>query len=88
MAAEPEVVAPSNVARRASIVVAAGVFASSLANTQILALPFRVVLKDRLHAGAAVMATFLTLAMLPWHAKSLVGWLSDRTPIGGERRRP
>ena len=88
MTAEPEVVASSNAARRASIVVAAGVFASSLANSQVLALPFRVALKDGLHAGPAVMATFLTLAMLPWHAKSLVGWISDRRPLGGERRRP
>lgn len=87
MAADPEVVA-TNPVNRAALVVAAGVFASSLANSQVLALPFRVVLKDRLHADAAAMAIFLTLAMLPWQAKPLVGWISDRVSLGGERRRP
>jgi len=68
--------------------VAAGIFATSLANTPILALPFRESLKNRFHLGPTAMASFFAVAAAPWYVKVFIGWLSDRVPIAGERRRP
>jgi MFS family permease len=71
----------------ASIVIAAGVLATSLAQPQILAgIPLENLLKNELHVDRAANAAFFFWASLAWYFKPLVGILTDSFPLFGTRR--
>jgi Major Facilitator Superfamily len=71
----------------ASIVIAAGVLATSLAQPQILGgIPLENLLKNELHVDRAANAAFFFWASLAWYFKPLVGVLTDSFPVFGTRR--
>jgi Major Facilitator Superfamily len=71
----------------ASIVIAAGVLATSLAQPQVLAgIPLENLLKNELHVDRAANAAFFFWASLPWYFKPLAGVLTDSFPVFGTRR--
>src|ERR1700689_3590491 len=72
----------------AAIVIVVGVFATSLAQPQVLArLPLQNLLKNELHVGRAANAAFFFWAGLPWYFKPFAGILTDAFPVLGSRRR-
>ena len=72
----------------AAIVIVVGVFATSLAQPQVLArLPLQNLLKNELHVSRSVNAAFFFLAGLPWYFKPVAGLLTDAFPVFGSRRR-
>ncbi len=72
----------------AAIVIVVGVFATSLAQPQVLArLPLQNLLKNELHVGRSANAAFFFLAGLPWYFKPVAGLLTDAFPLFGSRRR-
>jgi hypothetical protein len=74
--------------RNASIIVIAGVLATTLAQPQQLAvIPLRNLLKNELHIGRTMSASFLFWVGFAWYIKPLIGLLSDAFPLFGTRRR-
>jgi len=73
--------------RRSVAMVAAGVFATTLAQPSLLRLPFQRLLKSDLHIPPHGMAAFFATAALAWYVKPLAGIVSDALPLFGTRRR-
>ncbi len=72
----------------AAIVIIVGVFATTLAQPQVLArLPLQNLLKNELHVGRAANAAFFFWAGLPWYFKPIAGILTDAFPLFGSRRK-
>ena len=87
----PAPAAPSAARRqflaRYGLIVAAGMFASTLALPDLLDLPIKNLLRTELKLGRDEVSLFLSLAGLPWYFKILAGLLSDCFPLFGTRRR-
>ena len=87
--------APSATRRRpdqalvyAALVIVAGVLATTLAQTQVLArLPLQNLLKNELHADRTANAAFFFWAGLAWYLKPFAGILTDAFPLFGSRRK-
>jgi predicted MFS family arabinose efflux permease len=73
--------------RRTTLIVGAGVLATTLAQPGVLRLPLQQVLKTELGVSPHEMAAFFAAAALAWYAKPLAGILSDSVPLFGTRRR-
>lgn len=73
--------------RRWMIVIASGVFATTLAQPGLLRLPFQHILKTDLGVSPHEMAAFFAAAAIAWYLKPLAGILSDSVPLFGTRRR-
>src|SRR5215469_1388881 len=72
----------------AAFVIVAGVFATTLAQTQLLArLPLQNLLKNELHVDRTANAAFFFWAGLAWYVKPLAGILTDAFPLFGSRRK-
>ena len=72
----------------AGIVIFAGVLATTLAQSVILAkIPLQNLLKNTLHADRSVNAAFFFWSSLPWYFKPLIGMYQDAVPVFGSRRR-
>jgi MFS family permease len=72
----------------ASIVIVVGVFATTLAQTGVLArIPLQNMLKNELHVSRTATASFMFLSGLLWYFKPLAGIFTDAFPILGSRRR-
>jgi len=72
----------------ASIVIVVGIFATTLAQPQVLArLPLTNMLKNELHVSRTASASFFFLCGLPWYFKPFAGVLTDAFPIFGTRRK-
>src|ERR1700745_4244362 len=72
----------------AALVIVAGVLATTLAQTQVLArLPLQNLLKDELPVARTANAAFLCWAGLAWSLKPFAGILTDALPLFGNRRR-
>ena len=72
----------------AALVIVAGVLATTLAQTQVLArLPLQNLLKNELHADRTANAAFFFWAGLAWYLKPFAGILTDAFPLFGSRRR-
>src|SRR5262249_58134556 len=70
----------------AAFVIVAGVFATTLAQTQVLArLPLQNLLKNELHVDRTANAAFFFWAGLAWYLKPLAGILTDAFPLFGRR---
>src|SRR5262245_32192225 len=72
---------------RTAIVVGAGIFATTLAQLEVLDLPFRQLLQVRFEASPQQTALFFAAAGAPWFLKPIAGLLSDSVPLFGTRRR-
>ena len=73
---------------QAAIVIVVGVFATTLAQPQVLArLPLQNLLKNELHVGRAANAAFFFWANLPWYFKPFAGIVTDAFPVFGSRRK-
>lgn len=71
----------------AAIIIIVGVFATTLAQPQVLGrLPITNFLKNVLHADKTTASSFFLLAGLPWYFKPFAGILTDAFPILGTRR--
>lgn len=72
----------------AAIVIVAGMLATSLAQTQVLAvIPLRNLLKNELHVDRAANAAFFFWLTFPWFLKPIFGIVTDAFPLFGSRRR-
>src|ERR1700760_2344517 len=72
----------------AALVIVAGLFATTLAQTQVLArLPLQNLLKNELHVDRTANAVFFFWAGLAWYLKPLAGILTDAFPLFGSRRK-
>jgi hypothetical protein len=72
----------------AALVIVAGVLATTLAQTQVLArLPLQNLLKNELHADRTANAAFFFWAGLAWYLKPFAGILTDAFPLFGSRRK-
>jgi Major Facilitator Superfamily len=72
----------------AALVIMAGVLATTLAQTQVLArLPLQNLLKNELHADRTANAAFFFWAGLAWYFKPFAGILTDAFPLFGNRRK-
>ena len=72
----------------AALVIVAGVLATTLAQSQVLArLPLQNLLKNELHAERAANAAFFFWAGLAWYLKPFAGILTDAFPLFGNRRK-
>src|ERR1019366_6201133 len=72
----------------ASIMIVAGVLATTLAQPQVLGrIPLQNLLKNELHAGRAANAAFFFWAGLAWYFKPFAGIFTDAFPIFGSRRK-
>jgi hypothetical protein len=72
----------------AAVVIVAGVLATTLAQTQVLArLPLQNLLKNELHADRTANAAFFFWAGLAWYLKPFAGILTDAFPLFGSRRK-
>ena len=79
---------PDPALTHAAIVIVAGVFATTLAQTDVLArLPLQNLLKNELHAGRAANAAFFFWAGLAWYFKPVAGIFTDAVPLFGSRRK-
>ena len=72
---------------RVAIVVGTGIFATTLAQLEVLDLPFRQLLQTRFDASPQQTALFFAAAGAPWFLKPVAGLLSDSVPLFGTRRR-
>jgi MFS family permease len=71
-----------------SIVIAVGVFATTLGQPAVLGrIPLQNLLKNGLHADRAANAAFFFWIVLPWYFKPIAGILTDALPFFGSRRR-
>src|ERR1700751_5334321 len=72
----------------AALVIIAGVLATTLAQTQVLArLPLQNLLKNELHVDRTANAAFFFWAGLAWYLKPFAGVLTDAFPLFGSRRK-
>jgi len=72
----------------AALVIVAGVLATTLAQTQVLArLPLQNLLKNELHVDRTANAAFFFWAGLAWYLKPFAGVLTDALPLFGSRRK-
>src|ERR1700761_2786925 len=72
----------------AAIIIVAGILATTLAQTQVLArLPLQNLLKNELHLDRSSNAAFFFWAALAWYLKPLAGIMTDAYPLFGTRRR-
>src|SRR5262245_56055084 len=72
----------------AALVIVAGVLATTLAQTQVLArLPLENLLKNELQVDRIANAAFFFWAGLAWYLKPLAGVLTDAFPLFGSRRK-
>ena len=89
MTAAPNLrIRPDRALTYAAIIIIAGVLATTLAQTQVLArLPLQNLLKNELHADRTANAAFFFWAGLAWYLKPLAGILTDAFPLFGSRRK-
>ena len=79
---------PDRVLVYAALVIVAGVLATTLAQTQVLArLPLQNLLKNELHVDRTANAAFFFWAGLAWYLKPFAGILTDAFPLFGSRRK-
>jgi MFS family permease len=79
---------PDKALTYAALVIVAGVLATTLAQTQVLArLPLQTLLKNELQADRTANAAFFFWAGLAWYLKPLAGILTDAFPLFGNRRK-
>jgi MFS family permease len=72
----------------AAIVIVAGILATTLAQTEVLArLPLQNLIKNDLHLDRAANAAFFFWAGLAWYLKPLFGVVTDAFPLFGSRRK-
>jgi hypothetical protein len=72
----------------AALIIIAGVLATTLAQTQVLArLPLQNLLKNELQVDRTANAAFFFWAGLAWYLKPLAGVLTDAFPLFGSRRK-
>jgi hypothetical protein len=72
----------------AALVIVAGVLATTLAQTQVLArLPLQNLLKNELHVDRTANAAFFFWAGLAWYLKPFAGIVADAYPLFGSRRK-
>jgi MFS family permease len=76
----------SDSVREWQTIIGAGIFATGLAQPEVLALPFRRLLSEEPGADAEKMAIFFAITSLPWSLKILSGLLLDSIPFFGTRR--
>lgn len=73
---------------RMLLLISVGIFVSTFAQDQTLALlPLRNVLKNEFRADATLTSVFFFWSGFPWYAKPLFGILSDAFPLFGTRRK-
>ncbi|MBS1718769.1 MAG: MFS transporter [Armatimonadetes bacterium] len=78
----------SNAMLFAAIIIIVGVFATTLAQPQVLArIPLQNLLKNELHVGREGNAGFFFWIGFPWYLKPFAGVFTDAFPIFGTRRR-
>ncbi|MBV8118414.1 MAG: MFS transporter [Alphaproteobacteria bacterium] len=78
---------PNQALTYAALVIIAGVLATTLAQTQVLArLPLQNLLKNGLHVDRTANAAFFFWAGLAWYLKPFAGVLTDAFPLFGSRR--
>ena len=71
-----------------SILVAAGAFATTIAQVKLVGrLPLQVLLKNHFHFDATQIATFMAIAVFAWNLKPFAGIFTDAFPIFRPRRR-
>jgi hypothetical protein len=70
-----------------TFLIGVGIFATTLAQTDSLALPIRNLLKDELHQPLHRISLFFGIAAFPWYFKIIIGVLSDSIPLFGTVRR-
>jgi BT1 family protein len=88
MAAQHTEQRPDRALRHATVIIAVGVLATTLAQTDVLArLPLQNLLKNELHLDRTANAAFFFWAGLAWYLKPLAGVLTDAFPLFGSRRR-
>jgi predicted MFS family arabinose efflux permease len=74
--------------RQYAILVAAGAFATTFAQQQVLArYPTTFLLKEHMHLARTDVAVFMFWATFAWNLKPLAGVLTDAFPLLGTRRR-
>lgn len=79
---------PDRALIHAGLVIGAGVLATTLAQTGVLAhLPLQNLLKNELHESRTASAAFFFWASLAWYLKPLAGIVTDAFPLLGSRRR-
>jgi hypothetical protein len=79
---------PGRALTHAAIVIVAGVLATTLAQTQLLArIPLQNLLKNELHVDRAANAAFFFWAGLAWYFKPFAGIITDAFPLFGSRRK-
>jgi predicted MFS family arabinose efflux permease len=72
----------------AAIIIVAGVLATTLAQTQVLArLPLQNLLKNDLHLDRTSNAAFFFWSGLAWYLKPFAGIVTDAFPLFGNRRK-
>lgn len=72
----------------AAVIIVVGVFATTMAQTQVLGrLPLQNLLKNELHVSRTENAAFFFWITLAWYFKPLVGIVTDAFPVFGSRRR-
>src|SRR6201994_1696086 len=79
---------PNKAFTYAALVIVVGLFATTLAQTQVLArLPLQNLLKNELHVDRTANAAFFFWAGLAWYLKPFAGILTDAFPLFGNRRK-
>jgi hypothetical protein len=74
--------------KHAAIVIAVGVLATTLAQTQLLCrIPLQNLLKNELHVDRSANAAFFFWVGLAWYFKPFAGIFTDAFPILGSRRK-
>jgi predicted MFS family arabinose efflux permease len=73
--------------RRWTLIIGAGVLATTLSQPAVIRLPLQRLLKSDLQVSRQAMASFFAVAAAAWYFKPLAGILSDSVPIFGTRRR-
>lgn len=79
---------PDRALTHAAIVIAGGVLATTLAQTQMLGrIPLQNLLKNELHVDRTANAAFFFWAGLAWYFKPFAGIITDAFPMLGSRRK-
>ena len=79
---------PNRTLTHAAIIIVAGILATTLAQTQVLArLPLQNLLKNELHLDRSSNSAFFFWAGLAWYLKPFAGIVTDAFPLFGNRRR-
>src|ERR1700760_222931 len=79
---------PNKAFTYAALVIVVGLFATTLAQTQVLArLPLQNLLKNELHVDRTANAAFFFWAGLAWYLKPFAGIITDAFPLFGNRRK-